>query len=62
MRIAAYRSLVFWAFPYIRKKQRKPLPSCIYMLVRAMYPPTEDDELFAEYDFTQYVPEAVEED
>ena len=57
-RLSAYRALIFWTYPDIKRAERKPLPSCVYGLVRAMFPPTDDEEVFADTDFTSYVPEA----
>lgn len=57
-RLAAYRSMIFWTYPDIKKKERRPLPSCLYMLIRAMFPPTDDEELFADFIFTKFIPEA----
>ena len=58
-RLAAYRSIIFWTFPEIRKKERRPLPSCIYMMVRACYFDTDSDEEFANHDFSIYIPETI---
>ena len=44
-RLSAYRALIFWTFPDIRRRDRRPLPSCVYGMVRAMYPSEEDEEL-----------------
>ena len=54
-RLSAYRSLVFWTYPDIRRGSRRALPSCIYGLVRAMYPPTDDEEEFATMEHTVYI-------
>ena len=51
--LSAYRALIFWTYP----AERKPLPSCVYGLVRAMCSPMAD-EVFADMDFTSFVPEA----
>lgn len=59
-RFSAYRAMVFWAFPNIRRKERRPLPSCLYMQIRAQYPPTLDDEEFADHIFTKFIPEVDE--
>ena len=53
-RLSAYRALIFWTYP----AERKPLPSCVYGLVRAMCSPTADEEVFADMNFTSFVPEA----
>lgn len=50
--------MIFWAFPDIKRKERRPLPSCLYMMIRAIYPPTDDDEEFADFIFSKYIPEA----
>ena len=57
-RLSAYRALLFWTYPDIKRAERKPLPSCVYGLVRAMCSPTADEEVFADMDFTSFVPEA----
>ena len=54
-RLCAYRNLIFWFYPTIRRKQRKPLPSCLYSLVRAMFPPTDNEEDFADWEFSKFV-------
>ena len=56
-RLCAYRSLIFWTYPNIRKRERKPLPSCIYALVRAMFPSHESEEIWADLAHTVYVAE-----
>ena len=53
-RLCAYRNLVFWCWPHIKKKERKPLPSCLVGLVRAMFPPTPDEEEFADWQFSGF--------
>ena len=57
-RPSAYRAVIFWTYPDIKRAERKPLPSCLYGLVRAMCSPTADEEVFADMDFTSFVPEA----
>lgn len=59
-RLAAYRALIFWTYPEIRKKERRPLPSCVYKMVRMKFSPSESDDELTNYDdvFTKYVPEA----
>ena len=57
-RLSAYRALIFWTYPDIKRAERKPLPSCVYSLARAMFLPTDDEEVFADTDFTSFVPEA----
>ena len=63
-RLAGYRAIVLHTWPYIPKKVRRPLSSCSYMLVRATYPPTDDEEQFAEHEFSVFriAPEAHAED
>lgn len=62
MRLAAYRMLIFHTYPDIRRKERRVLPSCVYLMVRAVFMPTASDEEFADYDFTKYVPECDEDE
>ena len=54
-RLSAYRSLVFWTYPDIRTKDRRPLPSCTYAMVRAVYPSTEDEEIWADLQHTVFI-------
>ncbi|XP_067948807.1 uncharacterized protein [Watersipora subatra] len=44
-RLCAYRSLIFWAYPSLKRGERKPLPACIYAYVRALFPSTDDEEI-----------------
>ena len=60
-RFSAYRSLVFWCYPDIHRGVRRALPSCVYALVRALYPPTDDEEEFAEMEHTVYISEDEDE-
>ena len=57
-RLAAYRSITFWSFPDIGKHNRRPLPACLYMMIRALYPPTDDEDEFADWDYSVFIPEA----
>jgi len=54
-RFCSYRFLVFWLFPDIKKGERRPLPACLYDWVQATFPPTEDEEEFAEWMFSKFV-------
>lgn len=59
MSFAVYRSMIFWAFQNIRRNQTRPLPSCVYVMIRTQYPPTQDnEEAFADTKFSHYIPEA----
>lgn len=62
MRLAAYRMLIFHTYPDIQRKERRALPSCIYLMIRALYMPTGDDEEFADHDFSIYIPESENDD
>ena len=53
-RLCAYRNLVFWCWPNIRRKERRPLPSCLVSLVRATFPPTDNEEEFANWQFAGF--------
>lgn len=59
-RLCAYRSLVFWAFPHIRRGERRPLPSCIYAMVRAMFPSIQNEEVYADWQHTAFTYEVAE--
>ena len=39
-RLSAYKALIFWTNPDIKLAERKLLPSCVYGLGPAMFPPT----------------------
>ena len=52
--LAAYRSVIFWTYANIRKKQRKPPPSCVYGMIRALFPSDPDEELWADLQHTVY--------
>jgi hypothetical protein len=52
-RLCAYRSLVFWAYPNLRRQERRPLPSCLYLLVRATFPGM-DEEIWSDYNHSIY--------
>jgi len=54
-RFCSYRALVFWLFPNLRRRQRKPLPACLYDWVQASFPPTEDEEQFGDWEFSKFV-------
>ena len=47
-RLCAYRNLVFWLMPQIRRGERRPLPACLVSKIRALFPPTDDEEEFAD--------------
>ena len=53
-RLCAYRGLVFWLSSEVRRKERIPLPSCLVSMVRATFPPTENEEEFADYVFAGF--------
>ena len=54
-RLSAYRSLVFWTWNDIGK-HRRPLPSCVYAMVRAVFCPAYvTDEEFADMDHTLFI-------
>jgi len=48
-RLCAYRSLIFWAYPYLTRNERRPLPACIYDMVRTMFPSSADEEVNADW-------------
>ena len=54
-RLCAYRALVFWTWPDIGK-HRRPLPSCIYALVRAKFDGGVSDEEYADMSHTEFIP------
>lgn len=61
-RMCSYRSLIFWTFPDIRRRERRPLPACVYGMVRAAFPAEEDEELWADLQHTLYAPEPDDDD
>ena len=56
-RMSAYRSIIFWSYPHIRRGERQPLPSCIYLYVRAMFQAEDDDEAWADHQHSVYASE-----
>lgn len=60
-RMCAYRSLIFWTYPDIRKKERHPLPACIYRLIRDKFPITQGEEPCDDLQYTVYMPEPQDE-
>lgn len=48
-RLCSYRQMVFWCWPGIRRKERRPLPSCLVAYIRAKFPPTDNEEQFADF-------------
>lgn len=54
-RMCAYRSVIFWTYPDIRRRQRKPIPSCVYLMIRSMYPNVDNEEIWADLEHTIYV-------
>ncbi|XP_067941085.1 uncharacterized protein [Watersipora subatra] len=60
-RLCAYRSLVFWTYPTgLRRGERRPLPACMYNMVQAAYPGTEDEDEYADMAHTEFEFTAVE--
>ena len=60
-RLAANQSMIYWSISEIRKGQRRSLPSCVYMNIRAAFTPDAmTDEEFTDYDYSIYVPELAE--
>ena len=57
-RLSAYRSLVFWAYPELRRGDRRPLPACTYLFVRAMFN-SLDEDVWADYNHTVYAERVV---
>lgn len=54
-RFCAYRFLVFWLYPDIKRGERRPLPACLYSFVQATFPPTDNEEEFADWQFSKFV-------
>ena len=54
-KLCAYREIVFWIYTDIQRKERRPLPSCVVLKVRATFPPTDNEEEFADWQFTGFV-------
>lgn len=53
-RFCAYRNLVFWFYPGIKKRVRKPMSACLYAYIQARFPPTENEEDFADNEFSKF--------
>ena len=54
-RLSAYRSFGFWTYPDTQKNDRRPFPSCTYAMVRAVYPSTEDEKIWADLQLTVFM-------
>lgn len=54
-RFCSSRNLVFWLFPDINRKECRPLPACLYSWVQATFSPTDDQEEYADWQFSQFV-------
>lgn len=54
-RFLAYRSVVGWIYPNLRKGERKPLPACVYAEIQARFPPTADEEDYADWRFSDFL-------
>lgn len=54
-RFCSYRALVMWLYPQVKKKERLPLPACLYSYIQAAFPPTDDEETFADWQFSKFV-------
>lgn len=59
-RLSAYRSLIFWAYPKLRRGERRPLPACIYAMVRAKFPSVDDEEIYADFNHTLFTYEKLD--
>lgn len=53
-RFCGYRNITFWLNPGIKKRQRVPLPACVYAFIQVKFPPTTDGDLNCTYNFTKY--------
>lgn len=61
-RLCAYRSLVFWAYPELRRGERRPLPSCVYLYIRARFQAEEDDEAWGDLQHSVFAFRAANDD
>ena len=55
MRLCAYREIAFWIYTDLQRKERRPIPSCLVLKVRATFPPTDGEELFADWQFKGFI-------
>ena len=53
-RFRSYLSMAYWLYPELKKGQRKPLPACIYAYIQKRFPPTENDDDFNDWRFSDY--------
>jgi hypothetical protein len=53
-RLLSYRQMVFWCWPDISRGTRRPLPSCLVHHIRTTFPPTDDEERLADYEFINF--------
>ena len=54
-RFLAYRSVVGWFYPNLRKCERKPLHACVAAEIQARFPPTADEEDYANWQFLYFL-------
>lgn len=53
-RFCGYRIMIYWLYPELKRKQRRPLPACLYSYIQARFPPVDNEELFADWRFSEY--------
>ena len=53
-RFSSYRIFIYWLYPELKRRQRQPLSACLYGLIHARFPPTDNEEIFADWRFSKY--------
>ena len=54
LRFCSYRMIIGWLYPDLKRGQHRPLPACMYSEIQQRFPPTDDEELFADWRFSLY--------
>ena len=54
-RFCAYRNIVFYLYAGLKRRERHPLPACVYSYIQARFPPTDNEEDFADWRFSEFI-------
>ena len=54
-RFCAYRNIVFYLYPGLKRREPHPLPACVYSYIQAQFPPTDNEEDFADWRFSNFI-------
>lgn len=54
-RFCGYRVMIFWLYPKLKRRQRRLLSACLTSFIQARFPPTANEEDFADWLFSEFV-------